>query len=327
MEAYVGIDGGSTGTRGAATDRDGNLIFSATAPRLLHLMSPGGPKRLRGSLNEIKNCLPADVSVPVVFMALTGVERPGDTAQKIALDVARDVWPGSRLVADTDGMAAWAGATGCRAGVAAMGGTGCVVIAVNENGERVRTGGWGPTLGDAGGGWGIGISAVRQMLRRLDAGEAPSKLDRLLLSALELTGPEDVSGPVTSGRIARVRISELARVVASVADRDASARKILGDAGTALAVDAVNAIHRLNWSSTPVKVIPMGNAFNAGAAYLGRFQLAVTRRCRVAVQFDEPRLSNLGGTLLLALKEAGFTPDARLERLASFDSLHWRDHS
>jgi N-acetylglucosamine kinase-like BadF-type ATPase len=276
---------------------------------------------LRESLGLIRRAVPINVHVASVFLALTGVERPGDAAQRIALEVAQELWPGSVVAVDTDGMAAWAGATGGKPGVAAMAGTGSVVVAVDDEGQRARTGGWGPTLGDAGGGWGIGISAVQQMLRRWETGKPPSELDRLLLSALKVASPADVSGRVTSGRIPRLGISELARVVSSRASHDAVAKRILAAAATALANDVVRAINRLRWSSFPVSVVPMGNAFRAGPAYLDPFMRAVASRSRVSVSFDEPLLSNLGGAVLLALQGGGFNPDDRINRLASSSIL------
>ena len=325
MDAYVGVDGGSTGTRGGISDAEGNLLASCLGPRIIHPMSPGGPRRLRESLRVIQRAVPKDVHVASVFLALTGVERPGDAAQRIALDVGQELWPGSVVAVDTDGMAAWAGATGGKPGVAAMAGTGCVVVAVDDHGQRARTGGWGPTLGDAGGGWGIGVSAVQQMLRRWETGKPPSELDRLLLSALKVASPADVSGRVTSGRIPRLGISELARVVSSRASQDVVAKRILAVAATALANDVVRAIGRLHWSSFPVSVVPMGNAFRAGPAYLDPFTRAVASRSRVPVRFDEPLLSNLGGAVLLALGGAELSLDNRVSRLARSSALQWRD--
>jgi N-acetylglucosamine kinase-like BadF-type ATPase len=325
MELYVGVDGGSTAARGAICDAEGNVVGSCTAAKVVHPLSPGGPRRLREILGAVGRALPADVRVAAVYLALTGVERPGDPAQRVALEVARELWPDAVVAVDTDGMAAWAGATGCKPGVAAMAGTGCVVIAVDEDGQRVRTGGWGPTLGDFAGGWGIGLSAVRQMLFRFDGGQPPSELDRDLLAALGVASPADVPGRVTSGRISRLRVVELAKTVASRAGQDASAGRILAGAASALARDVVAAIHRLNWSSLPVVVVPVGNVFQAGAAYLEPFERAVQEESRFPVRFDRPVLSNLGGAVLLALREAGLSPDDRIARLASSRTVQRRD--
>ncbi len=323
-DVYLGIDGGSFATRAAVVDADGRLLASCQERGLTHPMARTGPRQLRERFQDVAGAVPPHARVASVFAGLTGVDRAEDEAASIALVILREIWPSATVVVDSDGVAAWAGATGARPGVAAMAGTGSVVIAVDDEGGRARTSGWGPLLGDDAGGWGIGVSAIRAMLRRWERGTPASALDIELLAALKARSPGDVPGRVTSGRISRLEVSDLARVVARWASRDQDARHILGIAARALAEDTVRAIDALRWSSVPVTIVPIGNAVRTGPAYLEPLKRAVKRLASVPVRFDEPVLSSLGGAVLLALRQAGLDPASRLDRLASTAILEWR---
>ena len=191
---FVGVDGGSTGTRAAICDRDGRLLAGITTIGLIPMLRRDGGRRLRDVLTTVAGAIPSGAHVASVYLALTGVDLPEDAAGRAAMEVGRAVWPDSMIVVGNDGMAAWAGATGCRPGVAVMAGTGCVIVASDEGGRIIRTSGWGPTLGDAGGGWGIGVAALREMLARYDAGMPPSEsgpeADRRPGGALPARDPE-----------------------------------------------------------------------------------------------------------------------------------------
>ena len=313
---YLGIDGGQTGSRAVAVDATGSIRAFVEAHGLIHPLSRGGARRLRSVFEEIRLALPAALQIRAAYLALTGVEGPDSPSHGVASRIATEVWPGVDITVDNDGMAAWAGGTGCKAGVAAMAGTGSVVIAVNEQGERVRTGGWGAMLGDAGGGWRIAVAALQQMLRRWDMGSATTDLDRTLLETLGVTSPAGVAIGVSSGRIPRMRIVNLAMIIAAVAPADPAARAVLQEAAADFAVDVAAALSRLRWRGVPVPVVPIGNIFRAGAVYLEPFEQALASRSTVAFQIRAPVLSSVGGAALLSLREGGLFSDELIARLA-----------
>ncbi|MCL4439656.1 MAG: hypothetical protein M1609_03390, partial [Firmicutes bacterium] len=146
-----------------------------------------------------------------------------------------------------------------------MAGTGSVVVAVNEVGQQVRTGGWGYLFGDAGGGWHIGFLAARLTLQNLDAGKSISPLGRMLMAELGVATPPEIVYGVYSGRINRLQIARLAEVVAHVAQQgDNEGCHILAEAASNFAIDVATAINRLIWSNPPVKVATLGRIFKSG---------------------------------------------------------------
>lgn len=317
VSVYLGVDGGQTETRAAWVTTDGIVVATSRAAGLVHPLGPNGAAHLREVLALLRDAIPLGYRVRAAYLALTGVEGSESSSHRTAIDVARGLWPDIDLSVDNDGLAAWAGGTAGRPGVAAMAGTGSVVVAVNESGSRVRTGGWGPALGDAGGGWHIGVLALRQLLRRWDAGLPASDLDQTILADLAAASPADVAVGINSGRIPRLRIVGLAPVIAASARVDPAARAILAQAASEFAIDVGAAISRLHWSESPITVVPVGDVFRAGRAYLEPFERALAARAGIECQIRPPILSNVGGAALLSLRSAGLLTQDVVTRLAT----------
>ena len=318
---FLGIDGGQTTSRAALVSADGQLVRVVEAGGLVHILSPGGRAQVSETLAHLRDrATTGGERVDAAFLALTGVDA-GAPSQTAAREIATRLWPDAHVAADNDGLAAWAGGTGARPGAAAMAGTGSVVVAVNESGEVIRTGGWGYLFGDAGGGWQIGTLAIRAMLRRADRGEDPSPLDRLLLHGLGAATPSAVPRDVYAGAIRHVQVARLAEPIArAAAGGDPNAHAVLAVAAADFADDVAAALQRVAWATTPVRVAMVGRIFQAGAAYQQPFRQALARRARVAVELTAPVLSNLGGAVLLAMRLAGAaSTDMLCQRLASQD--------
>ncbi len=78
-----------------------------------------------------------------------------------------------RIAVTSDGVIAHAGALDGKPGVVLIAGTGVVALAIDADGGLRTADGWGPWLGDEGGGAWIGTAGLRAALRALD-GRGPS---------------------------------------------------------------------------------------------------------------------------------------------------------
>jgi glucosamine kinase len=85
-------------------------------------------------------------------------------------------------------------AAGLDVGIALIAGTGSVAYARNAEGRDVRVGGWGWMLGDEGSGTWIVRLAVRELLRRQEAGEPLGVLGERMLAATETGDVIEMSG-------------------------------------------------------------------------------------------------------------------------------------
>jgi N-acetylglucosamine kinase-like BadF-type ATPase len=306
---FLGVDGGQTGSRAVLVDATGQVISRAQAGGLIHALEPRGDELLRIALTDLRDQTMLDGRPPdVVFMGLTAIV-PGTASEPVGVAIAAEVWPDSQRILDGDGYIAWAGATGGAPGVVAMAGTGSVVEAVNERGERVETGGWAYLFGDPGSGWDIGSTAVRRMLQRWDRDQSVSAVGQVVLAGTHSQKPPEVPDRVYSREIDYVEVARLAEPITGLAlAGDPEAIDIVTGAAVAFAADAAAAIGRLNWEREPVLVATLGRIFHAGDLYGGAFLRALEGLTPRRFRRADPVLTGLGGSALLALKAGGIEP-------------------
>ena len=310
---FLGLDGGQTGTRAVVVTEDGHVLCRAEAGGLIHALAPGGDARLQDAFTTIRDATLVEGRAPdVVFLGTTAVV-PGTASEPVGVEIAAEIWPTSLRVVEGDGIIAWAGATGGAPGVAAMAGTGSVVVAVNERGERAETGGWAWIFGDPGSGWQIGSNAVRRMLQRWDRDRSVSPVGRAVLEGVGAVAPPEVPDRVYSGEIDYVEVARLAEKVVSLAlFGDAEATLIVGGAAADFAVDVAAAVDRLAWEREPVLVGTLGRIFRAGDIYRVPFLRALEGLTPRRVRLADPVLTGVGGAALLALQAGGLATGAEI---------------
>jgi N-acetylglucosamine kinase-like BadF-type ATPase len=306
---FLGVDGGQTGSRAVLVNTRGDVLCRAEAGGLIHVLEPRGDELLRTAMGQLRDLTTLPGRAPdVVFLGLTAVV-PGTASEPPGLAIAAEIWPDSQRIVEGDGIIAWAGATGGAPGVCAMAGTGSVVEAVNERGERVETGGWAYLFGDPGSGWDIGSAAVRRMLQRWDRDRSVSAVGQVVLDGTHSAIPPEVPDKVYSREIDYVEIARLAEKITGLAIAgDAEAIGIVSGAAAAFAADAAAAIGRLTWEHEPILVGALGRIFRAGDVYRGAFLRALETLTPRRIRLADPVLTGLGGAALLALKAGGIEP-------------------
>ena len=309
---FLGVDGGQTSSRGALVTSEGRVIARAEAGGMTHAVAPEGVAMMRSALTDLREALAAHGAPEAVFMGLCAVTS-GTRSQLLGQEVAAEVWPSARRQVEGDGVGAWAAGTGGRPGVAIVAGTGSVVEAINGRGEIAETGAWGHLFGDWGSGWHLGQTAVRRVLLRWDREQAISPLGEAILSALGVSTPIEILFLVYGSGADPVPIARLAEVVGRLAaEGDPEAIEVVEDCGASAADDVVNAIGRLEWTSEPVLVATLGNAFKSGPRHRAAFTAALEARSPRPVRIVDPVLSILGGDALMALRLGGVEPSEEI---------------
>ncbi|MDR6866232.1 N-acetylglucosamine kinase-like BadF-type ATPase [Microbacterium resistens] len=148
-----------------------------------------------------------------LFSAETGAGARAETA------VASDV------------VTAHAGALAGEAGTLLIAGTGAVAFGIDEHGAR-QADGWGPDLGDLGGGSWLGREAVRAVLRARD-GLGPSTALTAALAALIGDGRTPITWLAGDEPLAR-RLATAAPLVLDLADTGDAASVAIRDEGASL---------------------------------------------------------------------------------------------
>jgi glucosamine kinase len=182
----VGVDGGATRTRALAVDAETGAVGWGLA-------GPSNPvnvgvERAAASVREAVAGAVAGLGAGVGDAALVYAGLAGVDSEL----VRREVEPalqrlsglGGRLVVDHDAYISLLAATRGRPGILVVAGTGSIVFALSESGERVIVGDRGWLLGDEGSGFWTGRLALRRLLKALDGRRRHDCLTRRLAERL-----------------------------------------------------------------------------------------------------------------------------------------------
>jgi N-acetylglucosamine kinase-like BadF-type ATPase len=141
--------------------------------------------------------------------------------------------PGCRVLVVHDTRLVLA-AAGLDSGIALVAGTGSVAYGRDPGGGELRVGGWGWLLGDEGGGAWIAREAMRELMRRRDAGEPVGPLGEAMLVASAAHDVLELAGRMEGFREA-AQWAVFARVVFESVGKDPQADRIVERAADALA--------------------------------------------------------------------------------------------
>lgn len=217
----LAVDLGKTSCRAAA---GGRRAEGAGAPGLA---APGGVRAAEAAILAVARELgPVDE----VIVGAAGALAAPDAARALG-DALLASLRVERVAVTSDAVIAHAGALDGKPGVVLIAGTGVVALAIGADGALRTADGWGPWLGDEGGGAWIGAAGLHAALRAHD-GRGPSTT--LLDAARARFGaPETWPAQLTG---AAVLASFAPDVLA--AEGDAAALAIVSDAADALAATA-----------------------------------------------------------------------------------------
>lgn len=195
---YVGIDAGGTET---------SLVVGSSVEAIRHERGPGVNLQLDGedtTAGRLERTIRSVVDVPegprsgpfegsdrekegrhtdrVIGGLCAGIAGAGRSDARARLRselAARLAIPESRVRMIEDDRLALEAAVADGTGVVVMAGTGSIVRGRDRTGETQRGGGWGPVIGDEGGGRDLGRHAVQVAAHRMDGGPETVLVDRL----------------------------------------------------------------------------------------------------------------------------------------------------
>jgi N-acetylglucosamine kinase-like BadF-type ATPase len=192
-EYYIGLDCGGTRTRGVVADEQMRILARARA-------GPGNPLSAGMTVafssyrSVIRRLLDQTRLNRADITALgIGAAGAGRQAERLRLEQAlQKLVPRARIMVESDGMIALLGATLGKPGIIVIAGTGSFVLGMDAGGRTFRAGGWGPILGDEGGGATLGREAIRGMLRAEDGREPATSLRRAILDHFHVRTPDEL---------------------------------------------------------------------------------------------------------------------------------------
>jgi len=226
-DTFIGIDGGGSKTRAVVVNEAWEVVGRGEAGAANHFavgIASAAHNCALAAGNALADARQFDArfeadSVRSWGLGLAGVRRELDqTRMRAALEAVCPV----PLALETDVVAAHAGAFAGATGIVVSAGTGAITFGADEFGARVYADGWGPILGDEGGGYWIGVQALRATCRALDGRSTPTVLANAVLSALGVEDGDELVPLIYAPDTPRERIASLARVVSHLAEEGVS---------------------------------------------------------------------------------------------------------
>jgi glucosamine kinase len=213
----VGIDGGGTKTRALLADERGERIAEAigagSAVRPQEIERSAGI--IAGVVRDVLEIGEAPNTRPrVLCVGVAGVGRELERQELWEFLVSQEL--AEEVVVQTDFAVALDDAFGDGPGVLLIAGTGSSAFGRGPTGVTARCGGWGPIIGDEGGGGWIGRRALSVVSAAADGREPETALTGAVLTALELSETTELIRWATKATPAL--FATLAPVVMTVAD-------------------------------------------------------------------------------------------------------------
>ena len=241
---FLGIDAGGSSTR-VVLLTDGRLTNRVTAPAMNALLSADLDERLAGLI--IPGVTAAGVGMPGI--------RSAESAARLTKAVSDKA--GCPVYVTGDGETAWLGAFGGEPGIVVFAGTGSG--ATGCDGQRwARSGGHGFLLGDEGGAYWIGRSAVSAALRWEDGTGGSAAIRQAVIDAAGCQLAELVS-KIHAQPAERSSLTRFAPVLTALAAADPVALSIAHQAAQHLA-DLAEALRR---RLGPLPVCGMGGVLSS----------------------------------------------------------------
>ncbi|MHC5064756.1 MAG: N-acetylglucosamine kinase [Planctomycetota bacterium] len=187
--AYLGIDGGGSGSRWLLLEDEANLLAQGEGPPLQ--LTRFGPVEVAARLNEmLARVREAGVEPSCLVVSLAGA---GDVNSRKRLEkILRDLSEDHPAYLVSDPVAAAGVALREGAGVAVWSGTGSFAVARDAEGGLHRAGGRGNFLGDQGSAYAIGRAGGKLVLEAAEGIRQETALTELYATALELGDPMQV---------------------------------------------------------------------------------------------------------------------------------------
>jgi N-acetylglucosamine kinase-like BadF-type ATPase len=196
-------------------------------------------------------------------------------------------------------------------GVAVVCGAGINCVGVAPDGRHARFPALGPTTGDWGGGYDVGLAATSAAARSEDGRGPRTSLERLVPAHFGLDAPSALAEAIHRGTISMRRLAELPPVVFAAAADDAVAAEIVDRLASEVVALARVAIERLDLAEEPVEVLLGGGLLQGGDGRLIGAIAAGLGAVGPSIAVNRASSPPIVGATLLALDALGTSPEAQ----------------
>src|SRR5437667_7030743 len=300
-EKILGVEGGGTKTSWVLVERAGNELSVLDQGKL-----PPANFRLatHGELRAILSELPKEITSAGIFVAGCGTEEDRQSLTRLCAEI----WPKAKIVVGSDRDSGLAAALGPGDGIVVNAGSGSSLTGRRDK-RLGNAGGWGPILGDAGGGYFLSLQALRLILREYDLHRGEVQFTAKILHALSLNNLDElVRWAQTADKMEIAMLAPV--VVAAAAGGETRVNESVEEGARVLCEYTEAVASRLHLLAPKIALI--GGLFHRDSIYTHAFRRRLKKNlpdARVTIAERSPEL----GAAWLATEaddHAAFHPEA-----------------
>jgi glucosamine kinase len=298
----MGIDAGGTKTVCLLADERGHIVAESRGAGAN--LQAAGELEVEKVLHQVMEEAigERDIRPAAICLGIAGVDREDDA--EAVRGIMRRIGFKTRTLVVNDALIALVAGAGDQPGVVIVAGTGSIAYGRDAAARAARSGGWGYLLGDEGGGFWIGRSALVSVVRQFDGRGPATLLSELVLAEMGLRNPTELVHAIYVRGLHRYAIASIAPVVQRAVDRgDAVASDIVARAAAELSSAAASVITRLEMRGDAFPTVLAGGVFRGVPSLV---QLVAARIAEVAPRTGVRRLDTepARGAVTLALAAA-----------------------
>lgn len=292
MNTYIVADGGGTKTEFLWFGEDGTVFATARTGGSNALFI--SPEKAASNVREgILACFASRPDVQPPRLVLLFI--PGFSC---ALPILKKEICVPQIKLMDDFWNAFYGALGAPHGIVALAGTGSFVVGRCTTGPLLTVGGWGPTIGDEGSGYRLGVLCLKEVTRQYDEGKEKGLLANLLLNHMGIQNVIDIQAAAYRPSFTREKMAELSFVVEEAARAgDPDAIRLFELLTDELVDQIVRMANRLNQPALPVSVT--GGMTKAGKLFSDAFCCSLKRKAPELLYTPCKYSPLIGGALYL----------------------------
>jgi N-acetylglucosamine kinase-like BadF-type ATPase len=313
--AVLAVDGGNSKSELALVSRSGELLALERGPTISHQQVPIELAMSRLADQAERAAAAAGMALPAALgsFVLAGADFSADVA--LLRRAIGETGVATEVRVRNDAFGALRAGAPSGWGIAVICGSGVNAAGIGPDGRTERFAAVDDLSGDFGGGYGIGVEALRLAVRARDGRGRRTVLETSVPDHFGLRRPIDVTRTVYEGRIPRRRLEELAPAVFDAAGAgDRVSRELLDRVADELALMASAIGRRLRVTRREVEVVLVGGVFRTtDRGFHDRLTNGIRRALPLA-RIDRLAAPPVLGAALLGLDDLGIPLRAAAER-------------
>ena len=295
-DIYLGVDGGGTKTA-FILEKDGEVFLHKEGT--IHLSQISREEFKKRIANAVEN-LTKQAGIKNEEIAYTFVSVPGygqyPEDEAFIDESLREILGSDNFKVGNDCLNAWAGSLNAKPGINLILGTGSIGFGLDDKGNSLRCGGWGPLISDESSGYYLGLRLINYFTKQSDGRIPKTMLYDLMKEELKINDDFEII-PMAEG-MTRDELASVSKILGKlIENKEECALELIDKAGYEAALTINTLAKNLNFDGK-VLASYSGGVFNLGEALIGKIKQYLDSNIDLVKPYADPTQ----GALILAKK-------------------------